>query len=159
MCISILLGPSSPTHQPAPDPMAVALNHSAAAHAASLIHSGHVSNADSWTPPSAEAVQAHIKEHGFAETSRWFLGEHTDHPEGQVGRLAYPFSHDFATVSKPGIRAVITRAAQSGDSDVEKAGHHLYEMMGRHEAHAAATQAFGSFSQVDGRLVIQSSDS
>ena len=103
------------------------LNTTARGNANSLISSGKIKDSSSWNPPSTEAENTFIKNNGIAKFGRWHLGVS---PEADPKTKAYwhfIYTSDFKTVDYSGLRAVITRAAQAGYTEIENTARNLYE--------------------------------
>lgn len=102
------------------------LNSSGSGHASSLIASGKIKDSQSWSAPSTSEENSYIEKHGSAEFGKWHLGVDSDEKEDNKGRWSFPFTSDFEEVDLSGLRACITRAAQSGYSDIETKARSLY---------------------------------
>lgn len=106
--------------------MSKKLNSAGSAHASSLIDAGKVKDASSWSPPSADREDAYIRSNGIAAFGKWHLGYDPGEDAKNKGRYAFIFTSDFERVDLSGLRACITRAAQSGYSDIQKRAQALY---------------------------------
>lgn len=96
--------------------MAVKLNERAFAHAKELIGDEKVvlDQRDAWREhqPSAEQENEFLREHGFNEYAKWYLGIDEDEHEETKGRYKFPYG-DFGNVHRCGVLAAETRAAQN----------------------------------------------
>jgi HK97 family phage major capsid protein len=103
------------------------LNSSGASHASSLVASGKISDDKSWSAPSAAASDAYIAKHSMGEYGKWFMGVDAEMDKDTKGHYAYPFSNGFEKVSLRGLRAIISRAGQSGAKAIEEKAKSLYD--------------------------------
>ena len=112
--------------------MSVKLNKQAFEHAKQLITAGHVvcDDRDAWSEhrPSAEKENDFIRQHGFAEYAKWYLGIDEDKAEDTKGRYEFPYG-DFQDVHRCGVLSAESRAGQYKHSDIENAAAHLHGMM------------------------------
>ena len=110
------------------------LNENAFAYAKELITQGHVvlDKRNEWGDhhPTAQQDNDFIREHGFAEYSRWHLGIDPTHVQSSKARSKFPFG-DFKNIHRCALLAVKSRAHQYGYSDIENAAERLLEMMER----------------------------
>ncbi|TQS25146.1 hypothetical protein [Microbispora sp. KK1-11] len=112
--------------------MAVKLNQRAFDHAKSLIRQKRVAldSMDDWSEhqPSAARENAFIKQHGFGEYGKWYLGVDDDQDEDNKGHYKFPFG-DFEKVHRCGVIAAEVRAARLKYTDIEVAAAHLHGML------------------------------
>ena len=108
------------------------LNENAFAYAQELITQGHVvlDKRNNWGDHHAAAQQQNdfIRDHGFAEYSKWHLGMDATHVQNSKARFKFPFG-DFKNIHRCALLAVKSRAHQYGYSDIENAAERLLEMM------------------------------
>jgi hypothetical protein len=108
------------------------LNENAFAYAQELITQGHVvlDKRNNWGDHQAAAQQQNdfIRDHGFAEYSKWHLGMDATHVQNSKARFKFPFG-DFKNIHRCALLAVKSRAHQYGFSDIENAAERLLEMM------------------------------
>ena len=104
--------------------MAVKLNQRAFEHAKELIEQGKFvfDERDMWSEhqPSAQDENEFIREHGFSEYAKWFLGIDTDEDEENKRRYKFPYG-DFEKVHRCGVLAAESRAGQYKYDDIEHA--------------------------------------
>ena len=102
--------------------MAVKLNNQAFEHAQSLVEQGKFvfDEKDMWSEhqPSAQDENEYIREHGFGEYRKWYLGIDTEEDEDNKKRYKFPYS-DFEE----------SRAGQYKYYDIERAAAHLHGMI------------------------------
>jgi|15BtaG_2_1085339.scaffolds.fasta_scaffold00086_10 hypothetical protein len=103
------------------------LNAKGRSHAASLIKAGKVSQSKEWDGPSAGVENSYLEAHSFADYGKWFLGVDPDADPETKGHYKYPFTDDFKTVSLNGLRAIRTRAAQTGETEIFNAAGPLFD--------------------------------
>jgi hypothetical protein len=112
--------------------MAVKLNKRAFEYATELIEQGKFvfDEKDMWSEhqPSAQDENEYIREHGFGEYAKWFLGIDTDEDEDNKGRYKFPYG-DFEKVHRCGVLAAESRAGQYKYDDIEDAAAHLHGMI------------------------------
>jgi hypothetical protein len=112
--------------------MAVKLNRKAFAYAKELIKHGHVvrDERDAWSEhqPSAQQENEFIREHGFGEYAKWYLGLNHEKPETTKGRYEFPYG-DFTDVHRCGVLAAESRAGQYKHFDIEAAAAQLHGMI------------------------------
>jgi hypothetical protein len=112
--------------------MAVKLNQRAFEHAKELIEQGKFvfDERDMWSEhqPSAQDENEFIREHGFSEYAKWFLGIDTDEDEENKRRYKFPYG-DFEKVHRCGVLAAESRAGQYKYHDIELAAAHLHGMI------------------------------
>ena len=112
----------------------IRLNENAFAYAQELIIHGHVvlDKKNEWGDhhPTAQQDNAFIRDHGFAEYSKWHLGIGPTHVQSSKARSKFPFG-DVKNIHRCALLAVKSRAHQYGYSDIENAAERLLEMMER----------------------------
>ena len=112
--------------------MAVKLNKPAFEHATKLIEQGEFvfDERDMWSEhqPSAQDENEYLKEHGFGEYRKWYLGIDTGEDEDTKGRYKFPYG-DFEKVHRCGVLAAESRAGQYKYDDIEHAAAHLHGMI------------------------------
>jgi hypothetical protein len=112
--------------------MAVKLNNQAFEHATKLIEQGKFvfDEKDMWSEhqPSAQDENEYIREHGFSEYRKWYLGIDTEEDEETKERYKFPYS-DFEKVHRCGVLAAESRAGQYKYDDIEHAAAHLHGMI------------------------------
>jgi hypothetical protein len=120
--------------------MAVTLNRRAYEHAKELINEGKFAfdERDAWSEhqPSAEEENEFIRLHGFAEYGKWYLGKNDEKPEDTKGHYEFPYG-DFKKVHRCGLLSAESRAGQYKHFEIEKAAHHLHELMDARKAGSA----------------------
>jgi hypothetical protein len=108
------------------------LNEHAFAYAQELIAERHVvwDKRNNWGDHHAAAQQENdfIRDHGFAEYSKWHLGIDATHVQNSKARFKFPFG-DFKNIHRCALLAVKSRAHQYGYSDIENAAERLLKMM------------------------------
>ena len=123
------------------------LNHRAYDHARALICEGSFvfDERDAWSEhqPSPAAENEFLKEHGFGDYGRWFLGVDENNREGTKARYKFPYG-DFKRVHRCGLLAAESRAGQRKYVDIELAIAHLHGML---EALGEITESSGSRSR------------
>lgn len=112
--------------------MAVRLSAVAFKHAKDLVASGHYiyDDRDAWSEhrPTAQQENEFIRQHGFDEYAKWYLGINDERPEHTKGRYEFPYG-DFENVHRCGVLSAESRAGQYKHFDIEKAAHQLHLMM------------------------------
>jgi hypothetical protein len=112
--------------------MAVKLNRTGYQHAQELIvqHLTVIDERDAWSEhqPSAEEENNYLKEHGFGEYAKWFLGEDDEANEETKGRYKFPYG-DFERVHRCAVLSAESRAGQYKHIDIENAAAHLHGML------------------------------
>jgi len=112
--------------------MAVKLNKQAFEHATKLIDQGKFvfDEKDMWSEhqPSAQDENEYLKEHGFGEYGKWYLGIETEEDEEHKGRYKFPYG-DFEKVHRCGVHAAEKRAGKYKYDDIEHAAAHLHGMI------------------------------
>ena len=120
--------------------MAVELNKNAFEHAKKLIELGKCDfdERDLWSEhqPSAHDENEYLKEHGFGEYGKWYLGIDTEEDEDNKGRYKFPYG-DFDKVHRCGVLAAESRAGQYKYTDIENAAAHLHGMIDAAKMHLA----------------------
>jgi hypothetical protein len=112
--------------------MAVKLSRHAFEHAKQFIDAGKFvfDERDAWSEhqPSSQQENDFIERHGFEEYGKWHLGINDEKPEETKGRYEFPYG-DFNNVHRCGVISAESRAGQYKHFDIEKAAHHLHEMI------------------------------
>jgi hypothetical protein len=112
--------------------MKVKLNNQALAYAKKLIEQGDFvfDDKDQWSEhqPSTQDENKYIKEHGFSEYGKWYLGIDTDEKEDTKQHYKFPYG-DFSKVHRCGVLAAENRAGQYKHDDIEQAAAHLHGMI------------------------------
>ncbi|MDQ1619323.1 MAG: hypothetical protein QOE19_1892 [Actinomycetota bacterium] len=112
--------------------MSVTLNKRAADHAKKLAQEGKVvlDERDQWSEhqPSAQQENEYIKQHGWAQYGRWYLGIDDEKDEDTKGHYKFP-DGDFENVHRCGVISAEVRAAQRKYVDIEVAAAHLHGML------------------------------
>jgi hypothetical protein len=112
--------------------MTVKLNDRAFDYAKELITEGHFvfDERDAWSEhrPSAEQENEFIREHGFREYGRWYLGVNDEKHEDTKGHYEFPYG-DFKDVHRCGVLSAESRAGQYKHLDIESAAAHLHGMI------------------------------
>jgi hypothetical protein len=110
----------------------IQLNENAFSFAAEIIKAGHVvvDGKGRWRydKPSADAENAFIRAHGFAEYAKWHLGVDSRFAENTKRRYKFPFG-DFTNVHRCGLLAVKSRAHQYGYTYIEEAAAKLERVL------------------------------
>jgi hypothetical protein len=125
--------------------MAVKLSRRAFEYAKELIDAGKFvpDERDAWSEhqPSSQLENDFIERHGFQDYGKWYLGINDEKPEDIKGRYEFPYG-DFKNVHRCGLISAESRAGQYKHFDIEKAAHHLHEMIdARADKAAAKTRA------------------
>ena len=114
--------------------MAVTLNKKAFDHAKQLVEEGKsVSDRrDAWSKhqPSTQSENAFIRENGFEEYAKWYLGTNDEKPANTKGRYEFPYG-DFEKIHRCGVLTVESRAGQYKHREIELAAAHLHGMIDR----------------------------
>ncbi|MDX6724572.1 MAG: hypothetical protein QOD73_2976 [Solirubrobacteraceae bacterium] len=109
--------------------MAVTLNRRAYDHARNLVRERRaiLDDRDAWSEhrPSADQENAFLKEHGFGEYGRWFLGVDDEMARDTKGHYKFPYG-DFSDVHRCGVISAESRAAQNDYEDIKVAAAHLH---------------------------------
>ncbi len=110
----------------------VRLNDAALAYAKKLINEGHVvlDRKGAWAKgrPSTELENEFIRQHGFGEYAKWYLGVDERYAENTKRRYKFPYG-DFRNVHRCGVLAVNARARQYAHADIENAAAQLLEII------------------------------
>ncbi len=110
----------------------VKLNKTAFDYAMEIIEDGKYvhDEKDAWSQhrPSAEQENLYIKEHGFRDYNRWFLGIDEDEDKDNKGRYKFPYG-DFENVHRCAVLAAESRAGQYKYFDIQQAVAHLHGML------------------------------
>jgi hypothetical protein len=110
----------------------VRLNQKAYDHARRLIADGRavLDDRDAWSEhqPSAQMENDFIRDHGWAEYARWYLGINEEAAEETKERYEFPYG-DFEMVHRCGVLSAESRAAQYKHPDIETAVAHLHGML------------------------------
>jgi dienelactone hydrolase len=114
--------------------MAVKLNRRAYEYAKRLISEGKFvfDERDAWSEhrPSAQQENEFIRQNGFAEYGKWYLGINDEKGEQTKGHYEFPFG-DFQNVHRCGVLSAESRAGQYKHYDIENAAAHLHGMIRR----------------------------
>jgi len=102
-------------------------------HARKLIKGGDVKTSARWSGPSAGTENAYIDERGFLRFADWFLGIREEAPPDTKERFSYPFTDDFKTISTNGLKAIRSRSAQNGETEIFEEAGRLIEMIGERD--------------------------
>jgi hypothetical protein len=112
--------------------MAVKLNRKAFEHAKTLVLEGKYvyDERDAWSEhqPSAEDENDFIRDHGFNEYAKWYLGINDEKPADTKGAYEFPYG-DFKNVHRCGILSAESRASQYKHGDIASAVAHLHGMI------------------------------
>jgi hypothetical protein len=112
--------------------MAVKLNPGAYEHAKRLIIEGKfvADERDAWSEhrPSAQKENEFIRQHGFAEYGKWYLGINNEKGEQTKGHYEFPYG-DFKNIHRCGVLSAESRASQYKHHDIENAAAHLHGMI------------------------------
>jgi hypothetical protein len=110
----------------------VRLNERAYAYARKLIADGKavLDDRDAWSEhqPSAQAENDFLRDHGWDEYARWYLGVNEEAADETKERYEFPYG-DFEKVHRCGVLAAESRAAQYKHLDIESAVAHLHGML------------------------------
>jgi hypothetical protein len=111
---------------------AVRLNTEGFNFAANLISKGRfvADKKGGWTHdhPPRSRQNDFIRDHGFADYTRWHLGVDDRHGTSSKARYKFPFG-DFQNVHRCGLLAVKARAREFGDQEIEESATKLLEMI------------------------------
>ena len=112
--------------------MAVKLNKRALQHAKELIQERRFvfDERDAWSEhqPSAEEENEFIRQHGFNEYGKWYLGINDEKDEETKARYEFPYG-DFDKVHRCALLSAESRAGQYKHYDIENAAAHLHGMI------------------------------
>jgi hypothetical protein len=110
----------------------VKLNERAYEHAKRLIEEGKFidDERDAWSEhrPSTQQENEFIRQSGFAEYAKWYLGINDEKDQQTKGRYEFPFG-DFQKVHRCGVLSAESRAGQYKHYDIENAAAHLHGMI------------------------------
>jgi hypothetical protein len=113
--------------------MAVRLSAAAYSHAWRLIEQGRVvlDDMDDWSShrQSTKQENEYLKDRGFAEYGRWYLGVDDEYDRETQSRYKFPYG-DFEKVHRCGVLGAEARAGQNKYTDIELAAAHLHGMLG-----------------------------
>ena len=113
-------------------PRPVTLNERAYDHAKRLIGDGKavVDERDDWSEhqPSSQQENDFIRDHGWGEYARWYLGINEEADDETKERYEFPYG-DFERVHRCGVLSAESRAAQYKHTDIETAAAHLHGML------------------------------
>jgi hypothetical protein len=129
--------------------MAIKLNRKALEQAEALVLEGKFvyDERDAWSEhrPSAESENDFIRQHGFNEYAKWYLGIDDEKPQNTKGAYESPYG-DFNRVHRCGVLSAESRAAQYKHYDIESAVAHLHGVIEaqRHPAGARVSSPRGS---------------
>jgi hypothetical protein len=107
-----------------------ALNEAAVAHAEKLIRAKRYVLRSEWNQvqPSAEAQNAYLKNHSWAEYAEWHLGLTEGATDETKARYAFVYG-DFRRVHRMGLIASVYRASEWRHKAVELAAHDLLQLL------------------------------
>jgi hypothetical protein len=112
--------------------MAVKLNRRAYEHAQELVRERKVvyDQRDAWSEhqPSAEQENEFIRQYGYEEYAKWYLGIDDAEAEDTKGRYKFPYG-DFEKIHRCGVMTAESRAGQYKYLDIERAAGHLHGMI------------------------------
>ena len=112
--------------------MAVKLNKRAYEYAKKLIEERKlvIDEKDLWSEhqPSAEKENEFIREHGFSEYGKWYLGIDDEEDEDNKGYYKFPYG-DFENIHRCGVLSAENRAGQYKYVDIENAAAHLHGLL------------------------------
>ncbi|MCU1352437.1 MAG: hypothetical protein JWM05_1646 [Acidimicrobiales bacterium] len=101
-------------------------------HAKRLVKDGKavLDDRDAWSEhrPSAAQENDFIREHGFGEYGRWYLGVDDEHTSDTKSHYKFPYG-DFTSVHRCGVLTAESRAGQYQYADIESAAAHLHGML------------------------------
>jgi hypothetical protein len=110
----------------------VKLNERAYDHATKLIADGKAAldERDAWSEhqPSSQQENDFIRDHGWNEYARWYLGINEEASDETKERYEFPYG-DFEKVHRCGVLSAESRAAQYKHADIETAAAHLHGML------------------------------
>jgi hypothetical protein len=112
--------------------MAVKLHRAAYEKARDLIDEGKavIDERDDWSEhqPSSEDENRFLKEHGWSEYGKWFLGIDEEADRETKAHYKFPYG-DFEAVHRCGVLAAESRAGQYKHADIKDAAAHLHGML------------------------------
>lgn len=124
--------------------MAVKLSRRAYEHAKQLIEHGKFvfDERDAWSEhqPSTQQENEFLERHGFEEYAKWYLGINDEKPERTKGHYEFPYG-DFKQIHRCGVITAESRSGQYKHFDIERAAHHLHEMIDARAAKAATRRS------------------
>ena len=108
------------------------VNPAAVAHARALIDKKQYVLDSDWgeVQPNAEAQNAYLERHSWAEYAAWHLGLTEGADDVTKARYAFVYG-DFRRVHRTGLIACVYRAAEWRHKDVELAAHDLLQHLDR----------------------------
>jgi hypothetical protein len=108
------------------------VNPDAVAHARSLIEKKQYVLDSDWgdVQPDAEAQNAYLERHSWAEYAAWHLGLTEGANDETKARYAFVYG-DFRRVHRSGLIACVYRAAEWRHKKVESAAHDLLQLLDR----------------------------
>jgi hypothetical protein len=110
----------------------VSLNERAYDQARQLISAGKavLDDRDAWSEhqPSSQAENEFIRDHGWDEYARWFLGINEEAADQTKERYEFPYG-DFEKVHRCGLLSAESRAAQYKHGDIQAAAAHLHGLI------------------------------
>lgn len=106
------------------------VNKSAVAHARKLIEAQRYVLSSEWgsVQPDAEAQNAYLAKHTWAEYADWHLGRTDGANDETKARYAFVYG-DLSRVHRSGLIACVYRAAEWRHKDVELAAHDLLQLL------------------------------
>jgi hypothetical protein len=109
-----------------------AVNPDAVAHARSLIEKKQYVLDSDWgdVQPDAEAQNAYLERHSWAEYAAWHLGLTEGANDETKARYAFVYG-DFRRVHRSGLIACVYRAAEWRHKKIERAAHDLLQLLDR----------------------------
>ena len=109
-----------------------AVNPDAVAHARALIEKRQYVLDSDWgdAQPDAEAQNAYLERHSWAEYAAWHLGLTAGASDETKARHAFGYG-DFRRVHRSGLIACVYRAAEWRHKAVESAAHDLLQLLDR----------------------------
>lgn len=112
--------------------MTVKLHKRALDHAKQLIEAGAyvVDDKDAWSEhqPPTQQENEFLRQHGFGEYGKWFLGIDGEEEAETKGRYKFPYG-EFVKVHRCGVLAAENRAGQYKYTDIEVAAAHLHGLL------------------------------
>lgn len=112
--------------------MTVKLNRRAFEYAKQLIAEGRfiADQRDDWSEhqPTTADENEFIRKNGYEAYGRWHLGTNDEKPPDTKAHYEFPYG-DFADVHRCALLSAESRAGQYKHYDIERAAHHLHEMI------------------------------
>lgn len=107
------------------------LNVAAVEHARKLIQEGRINRDGDWATnkPDAQAENAYLNEHSFADYGKWFLATADVHQPDTKEHYEFPYGN-FNQVFRSGLIAAKQRAGQFKHTEIEQAASMLLDMVG-----------------------------